>query len=416
MVKKFLKLFAALFIFSLILFCVNRSSVDKLEKEVIICLDPGHGGKPEYGNSTGGDRWSADKKTYLNYYNYGGGYKDIIEHEYVYDVAIDIKKHLESFNTFEGLSKLKSFLNKNGIEIIKDKKIIFKPFLSRKDSYTRNKDLKDDVNSDYRIFDYPKSPEEKDYSLKSGRLSFINSKKPQITLSLHLNYVESQKYQGMLSFFSPSYNVFKQIYENKEDSEYLDNHPIKEYWNILSKRHTMKEYMINDSQTYFKGKKLSGREIGKRYNMISWKYKDEEFWKREKSIYEKYRRDSGPEGLGGDNLYLGSEILRWISFFSNKELGKTVEILSPRASDWSVSLYTNSITSGLELGNIFSDHDRSFLKNNKDKIAYFISCGLYCVLNDINIKKSDNTVNPLGIKLNLKKYKKYFDEVICENR
>ncbi|MCK9467721.1 MAG: hypothetical protein M0P94_05330, partial [Candidatus Absconditabacterales bacterium] len=65
MFKKFIKLLIALFVFSIIIFFFSKVTNISDHDEIIICIDPGHGGLPEYGNKDGGDNWYEPKKTFL---------------------------------------------------------------------------------------------------------------------------------------------------------------------------------------------------------------------------------------------------------------------------------------------------------------------------------------------------------------
>ncbi|MGM0607654.1 MAG: hypothetical protein ACQESP_04450 [Candidatus Muiribacteriota bacterium] len=441
MLNKILKLILCLFIFSIIIFIFSKLSIDdknNKEKtpeeivssdEIVICLDPGHGGKPEYGNRYGGDQWSFENKTFNSFYNYGAYYKGMKEHEYVYDLSLLVKKNINDLNTKEGLKKALFFLSEHGVELDSIENYNFRVFLSRGVSYNKRENAdEDNINKYYRMFDSPHNIDEpSEDSIKKGRLSYINSQKPHITLSLHINYVESQKYSGMHSFFAPSYYEFKEILNNRDNFDKLKNMPIYSFWNIASGIYPNEMWMVNDASTYFTGHRINGRFIGRRNAMINWKYSEipsvqsEEldfdelntsFFDREKCKYELYRRQNGPEGVGGDNLYISNEILRWVSYFLNKKDKKKVGVLPPRASDWSISIFTNSITGALELGNIYSEYDREFLINYKENIAEYISYGLLCVLNEVTIKGEYDGESPLLEKLNLQKYNDYFEEVL----
>ncbi|MFA7577608.1 MAG: hypothetical protein WC002_06020, partial [Candidatus Muiribacteriota bacterium] len=96
MIHKFLKLFFALIIFSIILFVFTHLSQENMSvrEEIIICIDPGHGGKPEFGNRFGGDQWSSENKTFNSFYNYGAELNDFHEHEYVYGLGEKVMEEL----------------------------------------------------------------------------------------------------------------------------------------------------------------------------------------------------------------------------------------------------------------------------------------------------------------------------------
>ncbi|MCK9224944.1 MAG: N-acetylmuramoyl-L-alanine amidase [Candidatus Muirbacterium halophilum] len=409
MFKKFIKLLIALFVFSIIIFFFSKLTNISVHDEIIICIDPGHGGLPEYGNKDGGDNWYEPKKTFLNYYNYGGIFENIKEHEYVYELAILIKKYVEDLNTITGYEEMRDFLKKHNIFLNSEKKKNFKVFLSRDNSAEVLNLTEKNVNRFYRTFDSP----HKDKIFK-GKLSRINSIKPHFTLSLHLNFVESEDYRGMLSFFAPSIETFDYIIKNKENRDILIENEFYSKWNVRSRSYAVEGFMINDANTYFTGLKNDGRFIGRRNEMLTWKYDEEKLFKdREESINEKMRRSGGYEGLGGDNLYFSNEILRYVSYFLNVEQNIDYNILEERASDFSVCIFNNSITAALELGNIYSTHDRKILLENKENIAKYIAYGIFCVNTGIHkIEEESEKIMPYGKRIDLEKYGDYFKESV----
>jgi len=422
MTRRILKLFSALIIFSIVIFYFSYSNLEKRKQTVKICIDPGHGGRPEYGDRDSGDKWSREKKRYLSFYNYGGVSDEITEHEYVLELAELMEKEILKLNTEEGKKIAEDFLKKHGITIKKFKEydILLKTYLTRKDS-AKEGDESPDVNCFYRNFDSPVDPAGGDYSIQKGRLSRINDFSPHLTISLHLNFVRAQSFSGMHALFAPSYQEFSYIHSNRDDKDKIENMDIVKYWNFPHKRYENGNWMINDASTYFTGKRLDGTDIGKRNTMITWSYSDDyevaqkpsgfsgNFWDRERSVYEKYRRKGGPEGMGGDNLFFSSELLRWVSYLMRKEDSKEVEIRDPSASDWSICLYNNSITAGLELGNIYSNRDRKFLLEKKRELAKYLAYGIYAVLHGADLRDVDYKYVPSGKRLDLFKYGDYFE-------
>ncbi|PLX18005.1 MAG: hypothetical protein C0601_05855 [Candidatus Muiribacterium halophilum] len=422
MLKKIFKLFLDLVIFSIVIFYFSYSGLQKEKNVIKICIDPGHGGIPEYGDKDSGDRWCSERKKYLSWYNFGGDTEKIKERDYVLKLGKLLKKDILKLNTKEGKEEAISFLKKHKINILEshDKEMIFKPYLTR----DRSADLKDkspDVNCFYRMFDSPKDPANKDYTMEKGRLSRINDFSPQLTISLHLNFVRAESFSGMSAIFAPSYDEFAYILKNREDQDKVEEMDIVRYWNFPYKKYENGQWMINDSSTYFTGKRLDGTFIGKRNTMLSWSYNKDfedhdqpskfkgDYWDRERSVYERYRRKGGPEGMGGDNLFFSSELLRWVSYLMKKEDSQEIEIRDPAASDWSICLFNNSVTAGLELGNIFSTKDQTFLLENMDKISRYLSYGIYAILNGSKLEEVDYKYVPSGKKLDLFKYGEYFE-------
>ncbi|MFW5782248.1 MAG: N-acetylmuramoyl-L-alanine amidase [Candidatus Muiribacteriaceae bacterium] len=422
MMIKIFKLSAALIMFTLFLFAFSKLSGIPKIRHIKVCIDPGHGGKPEFGDRNGGDHWNPERKTFLKYYNFGADYKGFTEHSYVMEVAEKMKKELEKLNTPDNYKKMCDRLAHAGILIDREHDIRFEVMLTREESYGKRPE-KDhsNINRFYRLFDSPHPVSGGE--LFPGRLSRINRFRPDVTVSFHVNYVKSQAYSGMLSFFAPSYNEMKEIYASKDHPDKLKDHRLFDSWNIRSSRINMEDWMINDAGTYFHGYKIDGRFIGQRNTMIEWRYDepvegldsdvspdllDSSFWDRERSVYESYRRENGPEGFGGDNPFLSEEMLRYVSHIMKSETGSEVRIERPRACDWSLPIYNNSVTAGIELGNVYSDHDRDLMLSHRDEISESFSLALLCVLKGSELIE-DNHENIRGEKLDLDKYGDYFE-------
>ena len=147
--------------------------------------------------------------------------------------------------------------------------------------------------------------------------------------------------------------------------------------------------------------------IGIRQNDIGWAYRAEKrpktrtkslkgpfsgkFWDRERSDFERRRRSGGFEGYGGDNLYAGQELVRfmrsslWRDYAASPKakenelterqyLGRTHR---PTAADWAVPLYSNAVVAFLEIGYLTNKRDFWILRNKLDVIADGLAVGVY---------------------------------------
>jgi hypothetical protein len=166
--------------------------------------------------------------------------------------------------------------------------------LTREDSYIdRNYREKDDKNENYRLYDYP---DFKTGIMKEGRLSLINKEEANVVVSLHINDMGSKNDTdngGMGVVLTPSFQTFellKRISEKKTEPEQFLNSNWNN-WMIFEKGWSPLENAIADAWIYFHGywptkdgsRANLDRFEGFRYNMVTWKYKDDEGWEDEKS-------------------------------------------------------------------------------------------------------------------------------------
>ncbi|MDX1957916.1 MAG: N-acetylmuramoyl-L-alanine amidase [Leptospiraceae bacterium] len=424
-----------------------------------VVIDPGHGGLMQSPPETYGDKFDSVSGRYLEPYKNGATYKSRTEMEIVQGVGLEVKEILDLTKTKKGWAKFKSYIKLFSEET--PEWIQIDGILSRNDNYKqRNFREKDDKNAPYRLYDYPDFATGK---MMPGRISFINSQKPVLVVSLHINDMgmrkDYEKGGGMGVVLSPAYETFdllKKISEGKKPKEEF----LKSSWSnwmIFESKWSRLENAIADSWIYFHGywptkdgKKTNlDRFEGYRFNMVQWKYRDKEgweskvgksgtyamnhekfqalgtFWDRERSNLEAMKREGGAEGYGGDNHYAGMEILRFIQYGlrlqvkekdTYKEPGK---ILHPYISTYSLPMLINAISAYLELGDIRSDRDIYYLTNKKRKVAVCIAVGIYSLLHGLKVKTIESTHIPVGEKLELGKYitksgSNYFQDVIEE--
>src|SRR3990172_1690620 len=204
-----------------------------------------------------------------------------------------------------------------------------------------------DPNAPYRLFDYP----DQEDTMQPGRLSRINAVRPHLVVSLHLAKNAPRDFEGMNPVIVPSFEILHKGLsylkgEISGKSFYYNTSHLE--WFVESETRSDFDWFLSDTSLYFTGyplKKSSeparGDFKGYRYNMIQWAYADApgwrypaqyhmpgtrysasikyfepegKFWVRERSPYERYRRDGGNEGFGGDNAYASYEIVRYILY------------------------------------------------------------------------------------------------------
>lgn len=217
-------------------------------------------------------------------------------------------------------------------------------------------------------------------------------------------------------------------------------------WFKENTKRTSFEWFLNDAALYFSGypldkkRKVNLNEFkGYRYNMITWAYQDSsgwekkakhhypnsqyssdlksiavkgKFWQREKSKYEKYRREGGIEGFGGDNAYASYEIIRYMlaalkktgSYNNHYQPGKSY------VSTWILPLHVNAVSAFIELGYLNRWRDRKILVRKQNELAEGIAVGIYSLMAGIEPNDTKFKYRPKGKKIDLKKYQISTDE------
>ncbi len=429
------------------LFISNINKVEFLSYRIV--LDPGHGGFSLLPKTKHGDRYDSISKKYLSGYSAGTNYGQLEERIITYDIACKAKKILDltlddgNFVRFREI--LKKYTDDN------PERIIIQTNLSRGKSRDISDADSDDPNAPFRLFDFIDKAGYK----KAGRISIINSYKPQLVLSLHCDFQAPVYYRGINPVISApnrllklGLNYLKGIEKSRKfffKSSYAD-------WFAESVERTGYKWFLKDVSVYFTGfpldnyNRVNNRFSGYIYNMVSWQYSDHsgwenaarnhpmgtqyavdpgnftmrgKFWDREQSVYESYRRDGGMEGFGGDNLYASSEIIRYIllsmhqsgNFYTGLRLGK------PYISVWSLPILVNAVTAYIELGYLKNKKDRFILTNKQDEIAEGIAVGIYSLFAGLKPNKIKLKELPHGKRIDLTKYKlpsgqSYFDVVV----
>jgi hypothetical protein len=416
-----------------------------------VVLDPGHGGINIEPVEKYGDRYDRISKKYLEVFREGASYGNLDEHRVMYQTAEKVQHLLQKTETEEGWKEFSALVQK--YSSVKPARIIIKSFLSRKESRTRNYLLSlKDPNADYRLFDFP----DDSGNFHSGRISYINSLKPHLVVSLHCAQSAPANMIGMNAVICPPYSFMHQgldvLNKVKSDPSFFYSSKYADWFEEKSTR-SLYRWFLNDTAMYFFGYPLDGddrlsfqRFKGYRHNMVTWAYSDAAgweqsagehplhsryssvfsgfvpdgaYWEREKSVYEEYRRGNGPEGYGGDNLYASNDIIRHVltALSISGYADPSLRLSDPFISVWSVPLYINAISAYVELGYFQSPVYQTMFREKLDIVAEGIAVGIYSLLAGTESKAGDFPYKPRGKKLDLSKYtttdnRSYFETVV----
>ncbi|MBN2402288.1 MAG: N-acetylmuramoyl-L-alanine amidase [Spirochaetes bacterium] len=414
-----------------------------------VVLDPGHGGLSLVPKAKHGDRYDLISKKYLSYYSQGTKYGKIEERIITYEIAEKVKNILDLTLEDYTFKKFREIINKYTND--NPERIIIRSILSRRKSSDTGSLNSEDPNADFRLFDYV----DKHGNKKHGRISFINSYKPHLVVSLHCDFQAPVFHRGINPVISAPHSLLYRglnyLKGNEKSRKFFFNSPYAD-WFAESVNKTGYRWFLKDVSSYFTGLPVEDRIdiedkfTGYIYNMVSWKYGDNsgwentarnhpkktqyaanpkdfclqgKFWEREQSIYESYRRDGGIEGFGGDNLYASSEIIRYIllSFYQSGNIYPRQKPGKPYISVWSLPILVNAINAYIELGYLKNKKDRYVLTDKQDEIAEGIAVGIYCLFAGFKPKVSEFKHLPKGKRIDLSKYKlpsgeSYFDIVV----
>lgn len=453
-----LKIFKLNFIFFYLIFiyCINANEVYR------VVIDPGHGGAPKKGND---DKWDPITKTYLDVYNSGMNYKNYYEYKIVMQIAKKTFDYLKLTETDQGWKKftklLKEFSPQNDF-----KRITIKTYLSRTNNW-EDRGLKPNnprVNDPYRLFDYPLGNK-----IKPGRISYINSLKPHLVVSIHLNPGGPGHPGGMSAVLAPGFHTFdllRKITLGEVDKKVFDTLPWSQYWLVNERGWSKFDMALSDTWVYFHGfrrhkdtnKPWLSKNRGIRHNMIKWAYRDDDgwivrainqrknnlpgsftldyqkfipegpFWEREKSELEYWKREQPlPDygiSFGGDNHYATDELLRFLQYglrIQKPELDKNNKIggiLDPFVSTYGLPTLVNAICAYLEIAHLDVKSDRELVLKYQDEIAKSLSVGIYSLFSGLELKKDyQGPFKPRGKNVDFNKYIEhkdgnYFEKVV----
>lgn len=418
-----------------------------------VVLDPGHGGKPEPADRSGGAHWDPVAKRFWNPYRFGcahrEGRKTLTEHALVLDLALRVEKLLALTLSDPGWMRFRQLLSRHGVPMGgKDwPRALLDTRLSRRSDYKSHpKRREKNVNRFFRLFDSPESfPATMKTPIHPGRISQINAWAPQLVVCLHINGAANPKLRGMNALFVPSHAIFEEarkVIVGKAKKMSRQARLVKRFWRFADSSRTKRGWMFNDTWTYFTGCGAvpNGRtqdpsvNVSMRWNQLSWAYRDPimppvpesldrdfngPFWTRERSEAEKQRRSGGAEGLGGDNLLAGQELLRyvrkslWLDYenrgvsFASREVSPRTYLgphHAPTAADWAMLLFSNAVVAYLELGYLSNSSDRWLLTRRADVIAEGLAVGIYSLCMGLQPRLHSEVPAPRGLAIDWKRY------------
>lgn len=418
-----------------------------------VVVDPGHGGAPVSGYD---DMYDPISKRYLNNYNMGMQYGKYYEYKIVFEIAKKTEAYLKLTETVEGWQQFEKLL-----QSFSDQKefnhIILRSHLSRDGNYNENQSNSAEINAPYRHYDFPNPKDQS--KMEMGRLSYINSLKPYLVVSIHLNPAGPKQSGGMAAVLAPGYRTFNQMRQitlgKAKPSSYrsmawsccwLRNQP---GWSDY-------EVAMADTWVYFHGYWTNKsntapwleKNRGFRYNMITWRYADEpgwqkiaashlpgpyslkyedfrpegKFWDRERSKQELWRREAAVPKThikyGGDNHFASDELLRFVQYGLRqlspdmKKPGAMGGIVAPFVSTYGLPTYINAISAYLEIAHLNVERDRRMVLTKQDEIAKSLAVGIYSLFSGLELKKGyKGPYRPVAKPLDFAKYDDYFEIV-----
>ncbi|HOM09681.1 MAG TPA: N-acetylmuramoyl-L-alanine amidase [Spirochaetota bacterium] len=401
-----------------------------------VVLDPGHGGKATIPKDEYGDRFDVLSMKYLDVYREGASYKDYHEHIYTYEIAKRVDALLQLLSPNGNFEKFYTILQKYTDKPVK--RIYIQTFMSRGPSLNSHL-IHKEPNAPYRLFDFISN----DGTLKEGRISYINSIKPHLVVSIHFALNSSPYFRGMNAVIAAPYSILYkglQYFQGTLTDRSFFYHSKYADWFTEDERKSGFFWYSNDVVMYFTGYRIKNDYSintdafrGYRYNMVQWAFSDPPGWAhiakhhppktpyanniqqfipqnafftREQSKYEQYRRDGGFEGYGGDNLYASNEIIRFVLYnlYSKGIRHKDQRLAPPYISIWSVPLHINAINAFIEFGYLARPYTRTIINNHLDDVAEGIAVGIYSLFAGVEVTKK-YPYTPYGKKIDLEKYK-----------
>jgi hypothetical protein len=436
---------------ALILFIMSPSVTSRYEFPIFrVVIDPGHGGIGKNPMSVHGDRYDTVFNRYLDFFKEGAARGSLREGNIVYNIARKTEKILKLLAPGGNNKKFYRLLEKytDG----NPQKLAIITNMSRDRSITEDEaGAVEDPNAPFRLFDYPDS----DRIIRPGRISRINALKPHLVVSLHLADTGPRDFEGMNPVITPPNSFLNEglryLKGEQNEKKFYSGSPYRE-WFIEENKRTDFDWFLNDVSLYYTGYPLrKNHDIdrtsfkGYRYNMVGWSYADSpgwenaakyhissspyasgfkdfvpegRFWDRERSQYERYRRDGGEEGFGGDNAYASYEIIRYIcySLYLHGDDNHMQKPGKSYISVWIMPLHVNAISAFIELGYLNRSRDRFILTKKQDEIAEGIAIGIFSLLSGLDLKDKKYKYTPRGKGIDFYKYRisgdeTYFDAV-----
>ncbi len=416
-----------------------------------VFLDPGHGGKPEPASTRGGAHFDPLSGRFLNVYSYGTEYRApggivISEQQQVLALARKIRERLDWTRTEDGWERFQALLARFGAVLPPFHRVMFETRLSRENDFRSHPDAgRRDVNKHFRIFDSPsRIPWDPSVPMQEGRLSKAAAFAPDLLLSLHIDGSRNRQQRGMSALFVPSHADFELARRialgTAKPTDVAKK--LRHWWKYSGHGRDKTQWMLNDCWTYFTGYRSdpSGSRadlesyIGQRWQHVRWAYAEDveapprtslagpftgRWFERERSAYEGFRRGEGPEELGGDNLYAGQELIRFLRYALWKDYsdGGTAfakdltprELLPPHekptGSDWAMPLFTNAVAPYLELGQLWNSKDRFLLTEKLDVMADALAVGIYSLVTGFATPQLEGVDSPKGVRIEWERYR-----------
>ncbi|MCX7632305.1 MAG: hypothetical protein N2Z22_03105 [Turneriella sp.] len=407
-----------------------------------VVLDPGHGGRDLVPHSAYGDKYDRRLNYYLDKFREGARHRGIWEFEVMYDIAAKAKALLDATQSESGKKQFAAILSRYGQPMAEIPAI--EAFLSRPPGYTENYfQIREDLNAPFRLYDYP---DWRTGEIQPGTISRINALAPELVVTLHLTHTEAPKQGAMATVITPAFRTYAlalryaadPAQRNQLKAQFLRS-PWRN-WFISDNRYKKFGSFLADAAIYFIGfwtlpessETDFSRFRGYRQNLVRWVYADRDekveelygqkneryattladftpagaFWEREQGEPEKWRREDGPEGFGGDNHYAGMEVLRYIRkafLIHGIDTPKTAaKIIEPYISTWAVPTYTNAIAAFVEIAHTTSRRDHMRMARYRHVYAEAVAVAVYSLLYGLPQKTGD--LLPRGKPLNLKRY------------
>ncbi|MCX8124235.1 MAG: N-acetylmuramoyl-L-alanine amidase [Spirochaetes bacterium] len=400
-----------------------------------VVLDPGHGGKAILPKDEYGDRYDVISMKFLDKYREGASYKSYHEHVYTYEIAKRVEALLQLLSPNGNFEKFYTILQKYTSKPVT--RIYIQTFISRGPSLDSHLVYKN-PNAPYRLFDFV----DNNGTVAEGRISYINSLKPHLVVSIHFALNSSPYFRGMNAVIAAPYSILYQglqyLKGNITSRSFFYNSRYADWFTEDEKKSGFFWY-CNDVAMYFTGYRIKNDYTldtnefrGYRYNMVQWAYSDPPGWAhiakhhppytpyantfkefvpynaffaREQGKFEQFRRDGGIEGYGGDNLYASNEIIRFVLYnlYSKGIRHKDQRLAPPYISIWSVPLHINAINAFIEFGYLARPFTRTIIDNHLDDVAEGIAVGIYSLFAGIEVNKQ-YPYTPYGKKIDLNKY------------
>jgi hypothetical protein len=406
-----------------------------------VVIDPGHGGAVTKRKD---DKWDPVTRAYLDTYIPGMEYKSISEEEVVLKLGKAVHGYIALTESDEGWRQFREILKEfSGQKEFP--RIVLKSHLSREDSWSNISSDPEtpEINARYRHFDYPDSSGR----MMPGRISFINSLKPYLVVSLHLNPAGRGNSGGMAAVISPGYPTFelmRKVTLGEVSKKEFYKLRWADDWLIAEDGWSKYESARADTWVYFHGYRTVQKKMepwreknrGIRSNLITWRYAENpgweeiarknepgpysldyrafkaegRFWDRERGVAEVWRREGGPLGYGGDNHYASDELLRFVQFgirvSNQKGRGKSTPgpIRPPFVSTYGLPTLVNAINAYLEIGHLNRERDRNLIMQRTDDVAKSIAVGIYSLFRGLKLRSGYASFRPSGKSLDFAKY------------